>query len=184
MFGIIIFVMLGCSNMLHHAGGKQPILMVSTPEPKIIYRAIHDTLYKNRSVTIDELRFRNRIEKLIDRSETAFDDINEIKNLNIEIQKQNIILFNRAHEKRLENDSLKEYVKAIKDTLNHANKTANQFYKQQSQFKQAQQEYKTVNEGINWQFWTAFFIVVSMMTGNLLLTGKLNKRDKRPNTYA
>lgn len=183
MFGIMVFLMLGCSNMLHNPN-KHDIKTLIIKEPKIIYRSIHDTLYKTKTITIDELKFRKRIESLLDRSETAFSDINEIKNLNIDIQKQNVLLFNRAHEKRIENDSLKEYVKAIKDTLNKANNTANKFYKQQSILKQAQQENKNVNDGINWQFWIAFVIVVIMMTGNLFLTGRLNRYNKRPNTYA
>ncbi len=183
MFGIMVFLMLGCSNMLHNPS-KHEVKTFILKEPKIIYKSIHDTLYKTKTATIDELKFRKRIENLLDRSETAFSDLNEIKNLNIDIQKQNVLLFNRAYEKRVENDSLKEYVKAIKDTLNNANRTANKFYKQQSILKQAQQENKSVNDGINWQFWIAFAIVVMMMTGNLFLTGRLNRYSKKPNTYA
>lgn len=183
MFGIIVFLMLGCSNMLHNTG-HHPVTTLIIKEPKIVYKSVHDTLYKNRVVTIDEIKFRKRIENLLDKSETAFNDINEIKSLNLEIQKQNVLLFNRAYEKRIENDSLKDYVKAIKDTLTYANRAATQFYKQQSQLKQVQQEYKSANDGISWQFWIAFTIVVAMITGNLYLTGKINNRHQKPNPYA
>lgn len=183
MFGILVFVVLGCSNMIHHTGVKPTTPILKPSQTKIIYQPIHDTLYRSKAVTIDEVKFRTRIERLLDKSETAFDDINQIKELNVQIQQQNVILFNRAHEKRIENDSLRDMVKSIKDTLTFATNRANQFYIKNQSINQIQQENKSINENINWQFWIAFFIVLTILCGNLFLTSRINKHYNKSNSY-
>lgn len=181
MFGIFVFLMLGCSNILHRT--QPPTIIYKMSEPKIIYHAIHDTLYKTKQITIDESKLRLRIENLLDKSETAFGDLDEIKKLNIEIQKQNIILFNRGLQTRVKNDSLNEMVKTIRDTLTYANRKANQFYSKAKIAEQAQQENKAVNSNINWQFWIAWFGVIAMLFVNLFLTSRINKHNHK-NIYA
>lgn len=182
MFGILVFVILGCSNMMHKTGN--PPVVYKFLAPKIVYQSIHDTLYKAKTIQIDEVKFRARIERLLDKSESAIGDISEIKKLNIDIQKQNVILFNRWLQRRTENDSLKMMVQTIRDTLTYANQRAYQFYSKAKISDKAQRENKTINQNINWQFWIAFFSCIMLLGGNLFLTDKINKRLKKSNIYA
>jgi hypothetical protein len=127
---------------------------------------------------------QDQIKKFFERSDQAYSNIGTIKDLlalNIEWQKrtQRAQDSSRIRGKRV--DSTKALLRVMLDTMNIANRRADmansraEMWHKEAQNKEiAERQNQTINSSINWQFWTAFIVVVALLLANLYMTKRIN----------
>lgn len=158
MTGLIILFLAACSNRLHAPA-------INHDMPKTIYLThivtVHDTIpLKSKKLYSDDKLFKERLNRLMERSDVAFDDINQMKTLNIEWQKNYMLLLERARTYRYGNDSLSVLIKDIRSDQLVANKKAEHYYKQFQEAQEAKKQYETLDKGINWQVYSGFIVII------------------------
>lgn len=176
MTGLIILFLAACSNRLH-APAMVPYVMPKT-QYVIHNNYIHDTIIVKKKLYSDDKIFRERLNKLMERSDVAFNDINEIKQLNIDWQRNYMILLDRARNTRQEKDSLYTVVKEMDKKQDSSIRIANKYYTESQQWKVYYQQYSTASKSINWQNYIAFGIIVILLFVNAFLSNKIRKQQK------
>lgn len=178
MFGILVFVILGCSNMLHTAS-LPTHTMAKTKFPSTnIY--IHDTVLVKPKLYTDDKVFRDRVEALMYKTSS---DVSDLKNLNVQWQKTSILLMERTSIYREQRDSIASRNKKANEVLDSVIKISNKIYKENHINQQAAEQTKVYNSSFNYQNYIAFSIIVLLLLANAYLSNMIRKEQQKKLNY-
>lgn len=120
--------------------------------------------------------FQEKLNHLIDRSDKAFNNIDEILAINIEWQKRYMRLADTARHRKQAKDSVYALVSALRDTVNAGNKRVNAFQNEARKAGFYQDQNKKYSNSINWQTWAGFAIIVAFFIANQIAIRRLHKK--------
>lgn len=169
-----LMIIIGCGVKGDMAKSVKPENLFT--HPVISYTPIKDTP-NFKTLTKEEREFRHSILDLIKKSNKAFDQINRLSEYNVEregyfkeqreinqqILKEHVILFERAYKNRLEADSTKIINKQLLEVVKENSNKVDEYYKQSQRANGLEKQVKNEKD---WYKWTLLFCVI----GTLIFT--------------